>query len=73
MARKSHHFQGMYQYADKLMDLAEGQQMFSGRGQKPSNKDVVALIASIRKCRKGHALFATTKIQYVRFSVALHE
>ena len=35
------------------MDLAEGQPAFTGRGQKPSNKEVLAAIASIKKCRQG--------------------
>ena len=35
------------------MDLAEGQPTFAGRGQKPSNKQVLAAIASIKQCRQG--------------------
>ena len=35
------------------MDFAEGRPVFSGRGQKPSNKEVLAAIASIKKCRQG--------------------
>ena len=50
---RSHHFRGIGQYAEQLMDFAEGQPMFSGRGQKPSNKEVLAAIASIKKCRQG--------------------
>ena len=38
MAKKSHHFRGIRQYADDLMDLAEGRPAFAGRGKKPSNK-----------------------------------
>ena len=53
MAKKSHHFKGLQQYEDKLMDLAEGKPAFSGRGQKPSNKQVIAAIASIKKCQQG--------------------
>ena len=53
MSRKSHHFHGISQYADQLMDLADGRPAFSGRGQKPSNKEVLAAIASINKCRQG--------------------
>jgi hypothetical protein len=51
--KKSHHFLGLKHYQDRLMDLAEGKPVFSGRGQKPSSKDVVAAIASIKKCKKG--------------------
>ena len=50
---KSHHFRGIGQYAEQLMDLAEGRPAFAGRGQKPSNKKVLAAIASIKKCRQG--------------------
>ena len=49
----SHHFRGIRQYAEQLMDLAEGRPAFTGRGQKPSNKEVLAAIASIKKCRRG--------------------
>lgn len=35
------------------MDLAEGKPAFTGRGQKPSNKSVLAAIASINKCQFG--------------------
>ena len=35
------------------MDLAEGRPAFSGRGQKPHNKEVVKEIASIMMCKKG--------------------
>ena len=48
-----HHFRGIGQYAEELMDLAEGRRMFTGRGHKPSNKEVLAAIASIKKCRQG--------------------
>ena len=50
---QSHHFRGIDQYAEQLMDLAEGWPAFTGRGQKPSNKHVLAAIASIKKCRQG--------------------
>ena len=50
---RSHHFRGVDQYAEQLMDLAEGRPAFTGRGQKPSNKHVLAAIASIKKCRQG--------------------
>ena len=50
---KSHHFGGIGQYAEQLMDLAEGRPVFTGRGQKPSNKDVLAAITAINKCRQG--------------------
>ena len=50
---KSHHFRGIGQYAEQLMDLAEGRPAFAGRGQNPSNKVVLAAIASIKKCRQG--------------------
>ena len=50
---RSHHFRGAGQYAEKLMDFAEGRPVFNGRGQKPSNKEVLAAIASIKKCRQG--------------------
>ena len=53
MAKKSHHFQGLKQYEDKLMDLAEGKPAFCGRGQKPSNKQVIAAIANIKRCQQG--------------------
>ena len=50
---KSHHFRGVGQYAEQLMDLAEGRPAFSGRGQKPSNHNVLTAIAAIKKCRQG--------------------
>lgn len=53
MAKKSHHFRGLSFYADRLMDLAEGHPAFTGRGQKPTNKEVVAAIKSIQKCQQG--------------------
>ena len=34
------------------MDLAEGRPAFTGRGQKPSSKQVVEAIAFIQKCQK---------------------
>ena len=52
MAKKSHHFCGIQQYADELMDLAEGRPAFAGRGKKPSNKEVLAEIASFERCKK---------------------
>ena len=51
--KRTHHFQGVSQYAQQLMDLAEGQPAFSGRGQKPHNKEVVKEITSIMACKKG--------------------
>ena len=53
MAKISHHFRGLKSCEDRLMDLAEGQSPFAGRGQKPTNKEVVAAIASIKKCQQG--------------------
>ena len=50
---RSHHFRGVHQYAEQLMDLAEGRPAFTGRGQKPSNKHLLVAIASIKKCRQG--------------------
>ena len=35
------------------MDLAEGRHVFTGRGQKPSNKEVLAAFTLIKKCRQG--------------------
>ena len=49
----SHNFRGIGQYAKQLMDLAEGRPAFTGRGQKSSNKEVLAAITSINKCRRG--------------------
>ena len=46
-----HHFRGIGHYAEQLMDLAEGKPVF--RGQKPSNKKVLAAIAAIQKCQQG--------------------
>ena len=34
------------------MDLAEGRPAFTGRGQKPSNSEVLAAIAAIKKCQQ---------------------
>ena len=50
---KSHHFHGLGKYAEQLMDLVEGRPAFIGRGQKPSNREVLAAIAAIKKCREG--------------------
>ena len=50
---RSHHFQGLDHYADRLMDLAEGRPVFTGKGQKPSNKEVLSAIDAIHKCRQG--------------------
>ena len=50
---RSHHFRGIVQYAEQLMDIAEGRPAFTGRGQTPWNKEVSAAIASIKKCRQG--------------------
>ena len=50
---RSHHFRGIGQYAEQLMALAEGRPVFIHRGQKLSNKEVLAAIASIKKCRQG--------------------
>ena len=50
---RAHHYRGIGQYAEQLMDLAEGRPVFAGRGQKPSNKEVLAAIAAISKCRQG--------------------
>ena len=50
---RAHHYRGIGQYAEQLMDLAEGRPVFTGRGQKPSNKEVLAAIAAISKCRQG--------------------
>ena len=47
---KSHHFRGIDQYSQQLMDLAEGKQVFTGRGQKPSNRQVLDEIASVKAC-----------------------
>lgn len=52
MSSKSHHFHGIATYANELMDLAEGIPVFTGRGKKPSNKEVKAAIVSINKCQK---------------------
>ena len=52
MSNKSHHFRGVGRYAEQLMDLAEGRPAFTGRGQKPSNKEVLAAIAAIKKCQR---------------------
>ncbi len=48
----SHHFCGIKQYANRLMDLAEGKPVFNGRGQKPSNKEVLIEIEQIKKCKQ---------------------
>jgi hypothetical protein len=49
MSSSSHHFRGIEQYSEQLMDLAEGRPSFVGRGKKPSNKQVLAEIAAISK------------------------
>ena len=51
--KRTHHFQGVSQYAQQLMDLTEGRPAFSGRGQKPHNKEVVKEITFIMACKKG--------------------
>ncbi len=51
-----HRFRGIEQYAQQFMDLAEGKPVFTGRGKKPSNKAVLAAIASIEKCKHGSFL-----------------
>ena len=48
----SHHFRGVQHYADKLMDYADGRAVFRGRGQRPSNKDVLKQMSAIDKCRQ---------------------
>ena len=50
---RSHHFRGVGQYSEQLMDLAEGKPVFAGRGQKPSNKEVLVVIAAIKRCQRG--------------------
>ena len=35
------------------MDLTEGRPVFTSRGQKPSNKEVLAAITSIKKYQQG--------------------
>ena len=53
MSGSSHHFRGISHYADKLMDLAIGYtDTFRCTGQKQLNKEVLAVIASIKKCQK---------------------
>ena len=47
---KSHHFRGIGQYSEQLMDRAVGWPVFAGRGQKPSNKAVFAATASGSFC-----------------------
>ena len=47
---KSHHFCGLDQYSQQLMDLAEGKQVFTGRWQKLSNRQVLDEIASVKAC-----------------------
>ena len=54
MSSRSHNFLGIGQYAEQIMDLAEGKPAFTARGEKPSNKTVLAEIASINKCKQGH-------------------
>lgn len=59
MTKRSHHFGGLKKYEDKLMDLAEGLPVFTGRGQKPTQREVVAAMESIKKCKHG-SFFTTT-------------
>ncbi len=51
--KRTHHFRGLSQYSEQLMDLAEGGRVFEGRGQQPRNKDVLKQIAAIKACKKG--------------------
>ena len=52
MSKRSHHFRGVGQYAEQLTDLAEGRPAFTGRAQKPFSKEVLEVIAAIKKCQK---------------------
>ena len=52
--KTTHHYQGLKAYEGQLMDLAEGKPVFCGRGQKPSNKQVLQAIEAIKKCQRGH-------------------
>ena len=54
MSSRSQNFHGIGQYAEQIIDLAKGKPAFTGRGKKPSNKTVLAEIASINKCKQGH-------------------
>lgn len=53
MSSRLRHFRGIGQYAKQLMDFAEGRPMFTGRGQKLFNKEVLTAIIAIMKCRQG--------------------
>ncbi len=57
--KRTHHFRGLSQYSEQLMDLAEGRRVFEGRGQQPRNKDVLKQIAAIKACKKGSFLART--------------
>ncbi len=50
--KRTHHFRGLSQYSEQLMDLAEGHRVFEGRGQQPRNKDVLKQIAAIKACAR---------------------
>ena len=63
MSSRSHHFHGIGQYPEQIMDLAEGELAFTGRGKKPSNKTVLAEIASINKQVQARAFFSFQWIQ----------
>ena len=68
-SQSSHHFRGFGQYADQLMDYAEGRPVFKGRGKKPSNKTVLDAIASIDKCQEVHqkgSFFQRKELQCIR-------
>ena len=60
MSSRSHNFLGVGQYAEQIMDLAEGKPAFTGRGKKPSNKTVLAEIASINKQVQARAFFPSS-------------
>lgn len=45
-------FGGLEGYEERLMDLAENRPVFTGHGQKPSNKQVLRAIDSIKQCNK---------------------
>ncbi len=57
MAKSSHHFSGIGWYAEKLIDFAEGKPVFTGRGEKPSNKVVISAMAEIKKCQVNVGFF----------------
>jgi len=50
--KRTHHFRGLGDYNEKLLDFAEGRPTFTGRGQQPRNKEVLDEIAAIRRCQK---------------------